>query len=136
MALSYSTEYRFMVSVGFDYEGIVWNPYVKHMILKLHGHTSSLCGVEIIPDTPQIITGDISGVFKVWDIRTFTCMQTFMMSDEGDENGKDGKDSSGSSSSFGSGGGGGNHRMSSFASITKHKRIKLVGRAEDESCRV
>jgi len=82
VSLAYSTEYRFMVSVGFDYEGVVWNPYVKHMILKLHGHTSSLCKVEIIPGTPQILTGDISGMFKVWDIRTFTCMQTFMMSEE------------------------------------------------------
>lgn len=27
-----------------------------------------------IPHTPQIITGDESGVFKLWDIRTFACI--------------------------------------------------------------
>jgi WD40 repeat protein len=75
--LAYSSEYRFLVSAGFDYDAMVWNPYVNHLILRLNGHTSSLCGVVIIPDTPQIITADAEGVFKVWDIRNFSCMQTF-----------------------------------------------------------
>ncbi|KAG9407339.1 hypothetical protein AC1031_002067 [Aphanomyces cochlioides] len=76
-SLAYSAEYRFLVSAGFDFEALVWNPYVDQLILRLHGHQNSLCGVEIIPDTPQIITADIDGVFKVWDIRNFACMQTF-----------------------------------------------------------
>ncbi|OQR86817.1 hypothetical protein THRCLA_10513, partial [Thraustotheca clavata] len=76
-ALAYSSEYRFLVSAGFDFDALVWNPYVDQLILRLHGHQNSLCGVEIIPDTPQIITADIDGVFKVWDIRNFACMQTF-----------------------------------------------------------
>ena len=74
-ALTYSNTYRFLVSAGFDYDAFVWNPYVEHLILRLHGHNSSLCGVEVIPDTPQIITADTSGVFKVWDMRNFSCMQ-------------------------------------------------------------
>ena len=127
VSLAYSTEYRFMVSVGFDYEGVVWNPYVKHMILKLHGHTSSLCGVEMIPNTPQIITGDISGMFKVWDIRTFTCMQTFMMSDEMNSSSSGASamsttnknaSSSSSSSSMSS-----STKMSSFCAVNKHKSL-------------
>ena len=65
-SLAYSKEYRFLVSAGFDYDALVWNPYVEHLILRLHGHTSSLCGVEIIPDTPQIITADTEGIFKVF----------------------------------------------------------------------
>ncbi|TMW63890.1 hypothetical protein Poli38472_014800 [Pythium oligandrum] len=76
-ALAYSSEYRFLVSAGFDFDVLVWNPYVDQLILRLHGHNNSLCGVEIIPDTPQIITADVDGVFKVWDIRNFACMQTF-----------------------------------------------------------
>ncbi|KDO35228.1 hypothetical protein SPRG_00073 [Saprolegnia parasitica CBS 223.65] len=76
-ALAYSSEYRFLVSAGFDFDALVWNPYVDQLILRLHGHQNSLCGVEIVPDTPQIITADIDGVFKVWDIRNFACMQTF-----------------------------------------------------------
>ena len=37
----------------------------------------------MVPNTPQIVTGDASGVVKIWDIRTFTCMQTFLHDDTG-----------------------------------------------------
>ncbi|KAG7389280.1 hypothetical protein PHYBOEH_007545 [Phytophthora boehmeriae] len=83
-SLAYSSEYRFLVSAGFDFDALVWNPYVDQLILRLHGHNNSLCGVEIIPDTPQIITADVDGVFKVWDIRNFACMQTFTAENMGD----------------------------------------------------
>ncbi|GBG24373.1 WD repeat-containing protein 5-like [Hondaea fermentalgiana] len=76
-SLAYNDEYRFMVSAGFDYDALVWNPYVEHLILRLHGHNAPLCKVEMIPDSPQIITADTSGTFKVWDIRNFGCVQTF-----------------------------------------------------------
>lgn len=83
-SLAYSPEYRFLVSAGFDFDALVWNPYVDQLILRLHGHNNSLCGVEIIPDSPQIITADVDGVFKVWDIRNFACMQTFTAENMGD----------------------------------------------------
>ena len=72
-----------MVSGGFDYDVLVWNPYVERLILRLHGHNAPIVGVEMVPDTPQIVTGDASGIIKVWDIRTFTCMQTFVHDDTG-----------------------------------------------------
>ncbi|RHY74344.1 hypothetical protein DYB38_004354, partial [Aphanomyces astaci] len=103
-SLAYSAEYRFLVSAGFDFDAFVWNPYVDQLILRLHGHQNSLCGVEIIPDTPQIITADIGGVFKVWDIRNFACMQTFTAE---------------------------NANMSdikSFVSVTSHKRLVAGGK--------
>jgi WD40 repeat protein len=77
-SLAYSTDYRFLVSAGFDYDAMVWNPYVENLILRLHGHAAPLCNVEIIPNSPQIITADVSGVFKIWDARNFACMQTFI----------------------------------------------------------
>lgn len=83
-ALAYSPEYRFLVSAGFDFDALVWNPYVDQLILRLHGHNNSLCGVEIIPDTPQIVTADVDGIFKVWDIRNFACMQTFSAENTGE----------------------------------------------------
>jgi WD40 repeat protein len=33
--------------------------------------------VKCLPDTPQIVTADIAGMVKVWDVRNFLCMQTF-----------------------------------------------------------
>ena len=39
-------EYRLLVSGGFDFDVIIWNPYVEHLILRLSGHSNSICGVE------------------------------------------------------------------------------------------
>ena len=76
-SLAFSKEYRFLISVGFDYDVIVWNPYVKDLITKLTGHIACLARVQIVPHTPQVITADVDGTFKVWDIRSFHCVQTF-----------------------------------------------------------
>ena len=40
-------EYRLLVSGGFDFDVIIWNPYVEHLILRLSGHSNSICGVEV-----------------------------------------------------------------------------------------
>lgn len=66
-----------LLSAGLDHEAFVWNTYVKEKIFLLRGHSHPLVGVKCLPDTPQIITADISGMIKVWDVRTFLCMQTF-----------------------------------------------------------
>eukprot|EP00357_Protocruzia_adherens_P001233 CAMPEP_0115009238 /NCGR_PEP_ID=MMETSP0216-20121206/22477_1 /TAXON_ID=223996 /ORGANISM="Protocruzia adherens, Strain Boccale" /LENGTH=921 /DNA_ID=CAMNT_0002376975 /DNA_START=26 /DNA_END=2791 /DNA_ORIENTATION=+ len=77
LSLDWSDEHNVMFSAGLDHDANAWNPYVKEKIFSLKGHTHSLVGVKVLPNTPQIITGDISGIFKVWDIRTSTCIQTF-----------------------------------------------------------
>ena len=43
----------------------------------LQGHSQSLIGVKILNNTNQIITGDVSGIFKVWDSRDLSLVQTF-----------------------------------------------------------
>lgn len=101
-SLAYNEDYRFMVSAGFDYDALVWNPYVEHLILRLHGHNAPLCKVEMIENSPQIITADTSGIFKVWDIRNFGCVQTFGL--------------------------GTPETLQYFASITPNKTILAVGR--------
>jgi WD40 repeat protein len=75
--IAYSPEYRFLFSVGFDFDVLVWNPYVANLILKLSDHGCSLCGVSVVPTTPILVTADSEGFFRVWDIRNFTCVQTF-----------------------------------------------------------
>jgi len=41
----------------------------------MEGHTSPLVGVRVVPDTPQIVTGDHDGYLRLWDIRNFRCVQ-------------------------------------------------------------
>ena len=37
----------------------VWNPYVERVpIFRLKGHTHALCGVSIVPNTPQVLSAD------------------------------------------------------------------------------
>jgi len=43
----------------------------------LKGHNHSLVGVKALKGTNQVISADISGMFRIWDVRTFTTVQTF-----------------------------------------------------------
>ena len=36
--ITYNSDYRFLISVGFDFDVLVWNPYVANLILRLSDH--------------------------------------------------------------------------------------------------
>jgi WD40 repeat protein len=63
-----------LVSAGLDHEAFIWNTYVKERIYKLRGHNYPLIGVHCMPDSPQIVTADISGMVRIWDVRNFLCI--------------------------------------------------------------
>lgn len=75
--MAYTSEYRFLVSGGFDFDIIVWNPYVTELILRLSGHTSAIRGLAIPAGTPFLLSADASGSIRVWNMQNFMCMQTF-----------------------------------------------------------
>lgn len=77
-SLAYSTEYRCLLTAGLGQEALVWNPYVEQRpIFRLKGHTHALAGVSVVPGTPQILTADFKGTFRLWDMRNFRCVQSF-----------------------------------------------------------
>ena len=76
-SLDWYADANILLSAGLDHDIFIWNPFVKKRIFLLKGHNHSLVGVKCLPNTPQIISADISGMFRVWDIRTFTIVQTF-----------------------------------------------------------
>jgi WD40 repeat protein len=80
--LTYSSDYHLLFSCGFEQDACVWSPFVNSCVFKLKGHRSSLVGCCAIEGTPEVITGDSSGVFKLWDVRTFECIQTFQVFDD------------------------------------------------------
>ena len=86
--LGYSSESRFLMSGGFDFDIIVWNPYVDGYILRLPGHQATICSVVLVPGTPQLVTADVSGVIKIWDVRNFGCVQTLTVNDDEDDGGE------------------------------------------------
>lgn len=75
--LCYNPNYRLIVSCGFEHDACVWSPFVNNLVYRLKGHHASLVGCQTVENTPEIITADTSGVFKLWDIRNFQCVQTF-----------------------------------------------------------
>jgi WD40 repeat protein len=77
-SLAYSIDYHCLLSAGLDQDALVWNPYVERVpIFRLKGHTHALCGVTVVPGTPQILTADVAGTFRLWDMRNFRCVQIF-----------------------------------------------------------
>lgn len=76
-SLDWYEEQHLLLSAGLDHDIFIWNPYVKKKIFLLKGHNHSLVGVKWLPNSNQIISADISGMFRIWDIRTFTTVQTF-----------------------------------------------------------
>lgn len=75
--LSYSPYHRLLFSCGFEHDALVWSPFVNSIVYRLRGHNSSLVGCQTVEGTNELITADTSGIFKLWDIRNFSCIQTF-----------------------------------------------------------
>ena len=72
--IAYSESYKILVSVGFDFKVMVWNPYSNHAIIKLQGHESPLVGVNCPKGLDCFITCDNKGVVNVWDIKDYSCL--------------------------------------------------------------
>ncbi len=75
-ALAYSDELIMLFSAGYDHEICIWNPYIDHFIYKIPGHTSPITSLCIMPGTPQLVSSDIEGFIKIWDLRSMSCVQT------------------------------------------------------------
>lgn len=82
LSLAFNQEYRLLFSAGFDHDIYVWNPYIDSVAFTIEGHNSSLVGVKVIPDSHQVISADIDGWVKVWDIRNLGCSQTFNLEEK------------------------------------------------------
>lgn len=76
--LSYNPTHKLIFSGGVDHDALVWSPFSPSLLYKLRGHNDCLIGIETFPNFPhQLLTADESGFFKIWDVRTFKCLQTF-----------------------------------------------------------
>lgn len=76
-SLEWYPEHRVILSAGTEHDIYGWNPTVNEKIFNLKGHNHSLVGVKWLKGTNQIISADISGLFKIWDVRTWNPVQSF-----------------------------------------------------------
>jgi WD40 repeat protein len=67
-SLAYAPEHRLLFSASFDRDILVWNPIVEVQVLRLKGHHTSLVGLEMIEGASQLVSADMDGIFRVWDV--------------------------------------------------------------------
>ena len=72
--IAYSEKHKILVSVGFDFDIYVWNPYCEKYIIKLEGHESPLVGVNCPLNLNVFLTCDTKGMVKVWNISDYSCI--------------------------------------------------------------
>ena len=75
--IAYSTNYKVLVSVGFDFQVFVWNPYWEKEIITLNGHEAPLVGVNCPAGLECFITCDSKGCVNVWNIKDYSSIQQF-----------------------------------------------------------
>ncbi|XP_022084992.1 WD repeat-containing protein on Y chromosome-like [Acanthaster planci] len=65
---------------GIDHSAHLWNPFVQDKpTAYLIGHMMAVVGVAINEATAQVYTYAKDGVVKVWDLREYSCLQTYPM---------------------------------------------------------
>ena len=73
--LTFSKKFKVLVSCGFDFDVIVWNPFSETPIERLKGHEAPLVGVCCPVNTTNIVSCDNKGVIKIWNLRDYSCLQ-------------------------------------------------------------
>jgi hypothetical protein len=51
--------------------------YLTAAMLR-QGHAHPLVGIQSVPNSPELITADVSGMFRLWDVRMFQCVQAMV----------------------------------------------------------
>ena len=85
IAIAYSSDLKMIVTAGIRDELFVWNPFVEKRVNELEGHRAAMLGLHLAESRAgayQLLASDKNGVFKVWDLRSLECIQTFSVSPE------------------------------------------------------
>eukprot|EP00002_Diphylleia_rotans_P001044 TRINITY_DN10569_c0_g1_i5.p1 TRINITY_DN10569_c0_g1~~TRINITY_DN10569_c0_g1_i5.p1 ORF type:complete len:919 (+),score=138.32 TRINITY_DN10569_c0_g1_i5:188-2944(+) len=76
LCMAYSQRYRLVFSAGFDRDVLVWNPIVAGVLHKMKGHDKTIMSLYATKRNNELISLDTSGRLKLWDIRSYECLQT------------------------------------------------------------
>lgn len=75
-SFAYSARHSCFVTAGIDRTVRLWNADSCGIIETLSGHKASVVEVVVNDDLHQIISASADHVVKVWDVRTYKCLQT------------------------------------------------------------
>ena len=73
---AYNPEFKFMASCGVERKIHIFDPHRCAKLQLLVGHTTSVSNVLMNEARHQIISLSSDKVIKIWDSRTFRCLQT------------------------------------------------------------
>lgn len=84
-SLTYSVDFRVMFSAGYENNINIWafDTADCYHTGELNGHNAQVTAIEVIKDTPLLISADEIGFIKTWDIRNMTCFQTIHFESKG-----------------------------------------------------
>ena len=77
LSFVYCPELKLVASCGEERKISLWDPYSRKVAMTfLNGHNSAVIDLALNQDKNQLISLGTDKVVKVWDIRTFQCVQT------------------------------------------------------------
>lgn len=77
LSFVYCPELKLVASCGEERYISLWDPYSKTVAMTfLNGHNSAVIDLALNQDKNQLISLGTDKVVKIWDIRTFQCVQT------------------------------------------------------------
>jgi WD40 repeat protein/putative methionine-R-sulfoxide reductase with GAF domain len=71
----YNSTARVVASCGVDRVIQLWSPMSPENTAELHGHNASIKQLQSLSGTNEIISLDVHGHIKIWDIRQQHCLQ-------------------------------------------------------------
>ena len=75
-SFDWSEELQILASCGSERKVYIWNPFLSQPVFRIVGLQQPLVGVCLNGQHGQVLTFSQDKCIKVWDIRTFRCIQT------------------------------------------------------------
>jgi WD40 repeat protein len=72
----YSPRHRFIASCGEERHILMWDPFTLGVLSYLYGHNTSVQDLALNEDKNHLISLGTDKVIKIWDIRSYACIQT------------------------------------------------------------
>lgn len=80
--LIYEPNKNLLFSCGFDHNIFIYDPYIDGgAVYKLLGHNSSINSVAVNPLENELISIDINGIIKIWDLNNYYNYQTINLNE-------------------------------------------------------
>eukprot|EP00755_Sulcionema_specki_P009640 Sspe_Gene.44261::Locus_21689_Transcript_1_1_Confidence_1.000_Length_4392::g.44261::m.44261 len=73
---AWNDDLRILASCGAERDVLLWNPYIAKPVNRLQGFRSPLVDVVFNVSDGQLLTLSLDKVIRVWDVRTWQCVQT------------------------------------------------------------